>query len=366
MVRSIAILGAGHGGLTAAADLTRLGFEVRLQSRNQTTLDQVRERGGIAMSGVHEAFVPVTRLTRSVAEAVDAADLIMLVVPSMAVGDYARALAPLLTPDRPVLINPGHTGGGLHFVAALREAGYRETVRIGETVTLTYICRMTGPAAVALYSYTKNLAFAAFPGRHAEALFAVLKPVYPQLELASSVLKTALTNINAMFHPPGMLMNSGWIERTRGDFMFYHDGITPSVARVIAAIDAERMAVAAALGIPTRSFVEAFYRAGLTTREAMDSGDIARACRDSAPNRTVKAPPALHHRYIYEDIGYGLVPMAGLGRLAKVPTKAMDLLIDLANLATGADLRHTGLTLAKMGLEGKAAADLPGFLAQGE
>jgi opine dehydrogenase len=115
----------------------------------------------------------------------------------------------------------------------------------------------------------------------------------------------------------------------------------------------------------TRSFVEAFYRAGLTTREAMESGDIARACRESVPNRAVKSPPALQHRYIYEDVGYGLVPMAALGRLAGVATPAMDLLIDLANLAIGADLRHIGLTLAKMGLEGKAPTDLPRFLAEG-
>ena len=49
MIRSIAVLGAGHGGFAAAADLTRQGFEVRLQSRNQAKLDQIRERGGIEM-----------------------------------------------------------------------------------------------------------------------------------------------------------------------------------------------------------------------------------------------------------------------------------------------------------------------------
>ncbi len=366
MIRRIAVLGAGHGGFAAAADLTRLGFEVRLQSRNRAKLDQIRERGGIEMHGVYEGFVPVTRLTQSVADAVAGVDLIMLVVPSMAVGDYARELAPLLTPERPVLINPGHTGGGLHFVHALRTAGYSADIKTAETVTLTYICRSTGPASVSLYSYTRNLAFAAFPGRHAENLFALLKPLYPQIELASSVLETALTNINATFHPPGMLMNAGWIEHSHGNFLFYHEGITESVARVIAAVDAERMAVGKALGVPTRSFVEAFYRAGLTTREAMESGDIVRACRESAPNRAVKSPPALQHRYIYEDVGYGLVPMAALARLGGVATPVMDLLIDLANLAIGTDLRQSGPALADMGLAGKAPGDLSRFLFEGK
>jgi opine dehydrogenase len=366
MIRSIAVLGAGHGGFAAAADLTRLGFEIRLQSRNPARLAAIRERGGIEMHGIYEGFVPITRVTPSVAEAVDGCDLIMLVVPSMAVGDYAQELAPLMTPERPVLINPGHTGGGLHFVNALREAGYRQDIKTAETVTLTYICRITGPGTVSLYSYTRNLAFAAFPGRHAETLFAALRQIYPQLELASNVLETALTNINAMFHPPGMLMNAGWIEHSRGDFLFYYEGITDSVARVIAAIDAERMAVAGALCVPTRTFLEAFHRAGLTTREAMESGDIVRACRESAPNRAVKSPPALQHRYIYEDVGYGLVPMAALGRLAGVATPAMDMMIDLASLAIAADLRESGLTLGKMGLQGKAPQDLSRFLLEGK
>jgi opine dehydrogenase len=352
VIHTIAVLGAGHGGFAAAADLTRQGFEIALQSRNQAKLDQISERGGIDMHGVHEGFVPLTRVTRSVAEAVDGADLIMLVVPSMAVGDYARELAPLMDVQRPVLINPGHTGGGLHFKTA-------------ETLTLTYICRSTAPASVSLYSYTKNLAFAAFPGHHAQSLFALLKPIYPQLELASSVLETALTNINATFHPPGMLMNAGWIEHSHGDFLFYHEGITESVARVIAAVDAERMTIARSLKVPTISFLEAFYRAGLTTREAMESGDIARACRESAPNRAVKSPPALQHRYVYEDISYGLVPMSALGRLAGAATPTMDLLIDLGSVAMGSDLRQSGLTLAKMGLEGKAPGELTRFLMEG-
>jgi opine dehydrogenase len=366
MIRSIAILGAGHGGYAAAADLTRLGFDVVLQSRNPARLDPIRERGGIEMHGLHERLVPVKGLTPSVAEAVAGSDLIMLVVPSPAVGDYARELAPLMTPQHTVLINPGHTGGGLHFVNALRQAGYHGDVRTAETVTLTYICRSTGPATVSLYSYTKSLAFAAFPGRHAQVLFGTIRQIYPQLELATSVLETALANINATFHPPGMLMNAGWIEHSRGEFLFYHEGITESVARVIDAIDSERMAVAEALDVPRQSFVDSFYRAGLTTREAMESGDIALACRESAPNRAVKSPPSLRHRYIYEDVGYGLVPMAALGRLARVATPAMDLMIDLANLAIAADLRRNGLTLEKMGLQSKAPRDLPRFLAEGE
>ena len=45
-VKSVAILGAGHGGFAAAADLTSRGYEVRLQARNADRLKDLRARGG--------------------------------------------------------------------------------------------------------------------------------------------------------------------------------------------------------------------------------------------------------------------------------------------------------------------------------
>jgi opine dehydrogenase len=364
-VKTIAVLGAGHGGYAAVADLTRRGFTVRLQARNPDRLQPIRAQGGIEVRGVHAGFVPFSAATTDIVEAVEGADLVMLVVPSVAHETYARLLAPRLTPDLPFFLNPGHTGGGLHFVRELRQAGYAEPVQSCETVTLTYICRMEGPATVNIYSYTKRLAFAAFPGKHGDRLHRLMKPVFPEIVPASSVLETALTNINAIFHPPGMVMNTGWIEHTGGDFLFYREGITEGVGRVTQAVDEERLAVATALGLPAATFLQAFHRAGLTTDAALASGSIAVACRESAPNRTIKSPPSLDHRYVHEDVGYGLVPIASFGRLAGVPTPTIDALITLAGRATGNDFWRTGLSLEKMGLAGKSPADLPRFLQEG-
>ncbi len=364
-IKTVAVLGAGHGGCAAAADLGRRGYGVRLHARSAERLAPLRARGGIEARGVHQGLVPVDLMTTDLAEAVRGADLVMLVVPSVAHEPYARALAPLLRDGQPIFLNPGHTGGGLHFLNALRRAGYRGEVRSCETVTLTYITRMEGPAAVNIYSYTTRLRFAALPGRDADAMFALIRPLYPNIVKASSVLETGLGNINAIFHPPGMIMNAGWIERRRGDFLFYREGITQAVGRVTAAVDAERLAVARALGVPAVPFLDIFYEAGLTTKAAHDGGNIARACEESEPNRTIKAPPSLDHRYIHEDIGYGLVPMAELGRLAGVATPTIDALIALAGLALGIDYRLHGLTLERLGLAGKTPGELARFVETG-
>jgi uncharacterized membrane protein len=224
-VRSIAVLGAGHGGCAAAADLGKRGYSVRLHARNAERLAPLRVQGGIEARGIHQGLVPIDLLSTDVAEAVRGADLIMLVVPSVAHEHYARELAPLLDGNQPIFINPGHTGGGLHFRHELRKAGYRRPLRSCETVTLTYITRMEGPAVVNIYSYTKRLRFAALPAKEAASLLALVKPLYPEIVPASSVLETALSNMNAIFHPEGMIMNAGWIQHTGGNFLFYREGL---------------------------------------------------------------------------------------------------------------------------------------------
>lgn len=365
-IRSVAVMGAGHGGYAAAADLTCRGFEVRLHARREESLEPIRANGGIDSHGIFEGRETPALLTTDIAEAVAGADLVMLVVPSVAHGWYAERLAGVLEAGTPVFLNPGHTGGSLHFRAEVRRAGHTFPLDICETVTLTYICRIEVPARVGIYSYTRSLMFAALPGSATGRLHAAISPLFPEIRPASSVLETGLANINAVFHPPGMLLNAARIEATGGNFLFYRQGVTDAVGRTAAAIDAERLAVARALGVPARPFLAMFHKAGLTTRAAMESGSISRACRESAPNATLKSPPSLDHRYVHEDVGYGLVPIAALGRLAGVETPTIDSHIALLSAATGIDYATEGLTLERMGIAGLEPAALRRLVQEGE
>ena len=81
-IRSVAVMGAGHGGYAAAADLTRRGFEVRLHARREESLKPIRANGGIDVRGIFEGREMPALLTTDVAEAIAGTDLVMLVVPS--------------------------------------------------------------------------------------------------------------------------------------------------------------------------------------------------------------------------------------------------------------------------------------------
>ena len=69
---------------------------------------------------------------------------------------------------------------------------------------------------------------------------------------------------------------------------------------------------------------------------------------------------------MHEDIGYGLVPFGALGRLARVPTPAIDAMVLLASIATGIDYASQGLTLHRMGLDGLNDKQLWHFIETGD
>jgi opine dehydrogenase len=130
-------------------------------------------------------------------------------------------------------------------------------------------------------------------------------PTYPQFIDGVSVLHTGMNNMGAIFHPALTLLNAGRIESTHGDFEFYIEGVTPSVARVLEVLDRERVTVAAALGIRARSAMEWLKLAYDATGE-----DLNEAIHNQSGYYGIKAPSTLNHRYIFEDVPMSLVPLA--------------------------------------------------------
>jgi opine dehydrogenase len=365
-IKKIAVLGAGNGGCAVAADLTLRGFQVRLFSRSESTIAKLARRGEIELiEGDETKFAAPYFMSPHLPPVVQGVDLIIVATPAVGHEYLAQNLAKYLVDGQRILLNPGHTGGSLHFANLLRALGCTADVQLCETVTLTYICRMPEPGRVEIYRRTTNLRCAAFPGKHTAKLIAEMQEIFPNLVPAANVLETGFSNINAIMHPAGMLGNTGWIEKTGGDFLWYYEGITPSIGRWIDAVDAERLAIVRALDLDPLRFVDIFHQAGLTTANARESRSAYQAIRESEANMKIKSPSSLDHRYIREDIGYGLVPMAEIGKLLGVKTPVMDALITLGSAALGVDFRVEGLTLEKMGLAGEKPESLQKFLQDG-
>jgi opine dehydrogenase len=364
--KKIAVLGAGNGGCAVAADLSLRGYEVRLFSRSEKTLLPILKKGGIGLveSGEEKLAVPYF-VSPNIVPVISAADLIIVASPAVAHDYLGQSIAAHLTDGQTILLNPGHTGGSLHFANVLRSAGCKAKIGLCETVTLSYICRLLEPARVEIYRRTTRLRCAAFPGRDTTQLVSEIQEIFPNVIPAVNVLETGFANINAIMHPAGMLGNAGWIERSGGDFYYYREGITPAIAAWIEQVDSERLKIVTRVGLKPVSFVDIFHQAGLTSDEARASRSVYRAITDSEANRRIKSPPSLNHRYLNEDVSYGLVPMAEIGRFLGVSTPVMNALITLASAANRTDYHSQGLTLQKMGLGAIRPEELPAIVHNG-
>ncbi|RQG94855.1 NAD/NADP-dependent octopine/nopaline dehydrogenase family protein [Natrarchaeobius chitinivorans] len=354
---TIAILGGGNGGFAAAAHLQSLGHTPQLYNRSEETIAAIQEAGGVEYSGAAgDGFASVPVITTDLEEALDGAEFIMVCLPAIAFSGLATQLAPHLDGSRPILLNPGSTGGSLAFRETLRDAGCDSVPPIGETNTLTYICRKRGDDHIHISSVVENVRFASVPAAERDAFEDVLEDAYPSPTPVENVLHTALSNVNAVLHPPGILLSAAWIEHTDGDFRFYYDAGTPAVANVMSDLDEERRAIADAWGLDVEPFPELFADIGSTSKEAGESGSFLRMLRESEPNKEIKAPSSVDHRFFNEDIPFGLVPMQTLARIADVQTPTIDSLITIASSITQSEYRADGWTIDRLGLPDDMAA----------
>ena len=151
---------------------------------------------------------------------------------------------------------PGAPAARSKFAKVLRDQDCTADVTVAEAETFIYASRSDGPAQARIFRIKEAVPLAALPATRTAHVLEVIRPAYPQFIDGVNVLQTGLNNMGAIFHPALTLLNAGRIESTRGDFQFYIDGVTPSVARVLEVLDRERVTVASSLGIRAQTAME--------------------------------------------------------------------------------------------------------------
>jgi opine dehydrogenase len=355
-MRRVAVLGGGAGGAAAVAELVVAGHDVSLWARSLHTLAPFQHQDGIVYEGVLGAGLARPKLiTSDLVAATDGADVILICLPTFAHGDVACHLA--RTGARvPVVLNPGHTGGALEFRQCFRALG-AEPPPIAEFSTLTYVARKHTSGRVTVTGIAKSVRLAALPD--GEAAVQAAQALYRSANLMPDVLACDLANVNMVLHVPGALLAAAWVEASRGDFTFYVQGMTPGVARVMRALDAERRAVARAFGHELPSLVAEMQAIGTVEASVTDVEDLVGAIASGEANRHIKAPDSLKHRYYREDFGHGLLPFTVLATIAKVEVPLATSLLRIAQVLLGINLNEHGRTAERMGI---AKLNLSGLL----
>ena len=129
---------------------------------------------------------------------------------------------------------------------------------------------------------------------------------------------------------------------------------TPVVARLADRLDRERLVLAEAFGFSLPSLQQhygASYHMPPAALETM-AAEIDR--RGMGPN----GPSRLDHRYVIEDVPFGLVFMEALARIAGVDTPALSASITLLETAYERDFRGANFLVRALGLADTDASAL--------
>ncbi len=337
----ISVLGAGAGGTAMAFDCASHGHSVRLFDFEQfpDNIRRIDEQGGIHAEGDISGFGSIDYSGHDIDAALENAELIYIVGPAYSTEPFGEVVAGKLKAGQTVIVTPSSCGGALAFKRAAGLPVDDDTVRVAETSTLHYAVRLTEPGKIRVFLKLKagNL-LAALPGTHTTDILKLISDVYPSMEAADSVLQTSLQNANPIIHPSVTLSNAARIEMTGGNFLFYEEGVSDSVGRLIEALDKERIAIGKALGITILTDPEMGMRQGYMLENNYGSG-----YRKAPGFKGISAQPQLNHRYLHEDVGYGLVFMSTLGQQIGVPTPGIDAVINVASIVMARDYRTESL-----------------------
>src|SRR3954451_8099964 len=344
----IAVLGGGNGSFAAAGDLTMAGHEVRLWRRDAQAVAAHRHAGRRVLvkdfKGRHE--VVLAGVTADMGEAVRGAELILCPAPATAQADIAKALAPHLV-DGQVVFLPPATFGSMLFAKAARDAGNPADVAFAETGTLPWLTRKHGPFEVAITVSAKRLPTGVFPLTRKDHALAVISKAFPGvIEACGDALSGALMNAGPIIHPPLIVMNAGPIEHFE-KWDIHKEGTQAAIRRVTGALDAERIAVRAALGYGAPHFPLAHHYAkegeiwmyGRGSHDRLtDSGDWR--------ERIVLS----EHRYMREDLRLGLSLLVSVAGLAGVATPLAKAFLAIGGAVCGEDFAQGGRSLETLGL----------------
>ena len=280
----VAVLGSGAGALAVAADMSRHGRHTFLADFNdfRAILEPVTESGGVtvfndwhgapvepatAVAGLPAvgapdtdapdtdapgAVVPVA-VAAGIREALDGAELAVVVVPCLAHERWVQAIAPHVTAVVFVV------GGGA--IVARRAIELPTTV--AEANTLPYLVRSSGPGSVSAFRKLGGVLIAALPPTPNETarVMGLIDDVWPCATATDTVWSTVLASYDAIDRVATADANTGTLENPTGGMPLRGEDATPAAPKVIEAVDAELLALRRALNSKEprgyRDFLEA-------------------------------------------------------------------------------------------------------------
>ena len=356
----VAILGSGNGALAMAYEWSRAGHDIYMFDFPQfdRQVKAINAAGGIYSEGEMEGFQPITYAGADIELVLKDTPLIFAVGPAYATEAFGKACAPYAKDGQIFVVCPSSCLGSILFKKALGLAPEEDRIIISDTSTLPYAVRIIEDGKIAVYNRLPGgVKMATLPSSKNDMVYDMISAVHPCMEKAKNIFETCLQNANPMLHPCITTLNAARIEGPN-DFFFYEEGVTPGVGRLLKAIDDERIALGAAMGLTIESDPYISLRQGYLLEENYDTAYA------TAPGFLgIKAQTQLDYRYYNEDAGYGLVLWLDLAERLGFEMPTTSAMLQIVSAIMGRDYKaEKARTLDTLGLGGYSMQELCAML----
>ena len=347
----LAVVGAGPVGVLSAALAAERGHEVAVGGpRGAPRHGSVA--GGrltVRLTGAMEREAEVALLAGP--EALAEWPNLLLAVPGNAYPAVLPALLPVLTDAHVVVLGGALSLAPLWLAERAAARGRRPGIVAWGTTLGTG--RVLPDGRVQVGTVRARFEMAALPPDRLAELLALCAALFgDRFEAADSLLVPLLSSINPVAHAGQVIPNLSRIERGEAWQLFEHIG--PSGARIAEAVDAERVAVARALGVAVRSLARHYH----LSYHVPEGPVAAMATAIEAGGLGPRGPATVGHRYVEEDMPYGLAVYEVLGRIAGVATPNLSAALTLLETALDRPLRGLNPLISDLGLESETPAGL--------
>ncbi|CAH1696681.1 2-dehydropantoate 2-reductase [Hyphomicrobiales bacterium] len=344
----IAVLGAGAVALGNAAFLSRNEHQPIVWSPSGKSVTEIAKGVPLTTTGALEGTFELP-VAASCEESLRGAQVVLIAVPAYGYKTVMDAASPYIRPDHLVIISGHLSFGALYLSKLLAERGVTAPIAaFGTTVTTG---RRTGPTAVNVKTIRAKVDMATVPATFGEKALGICTDLFgDRFVLRSDLLAIMLSNLNPQSHMGTALCNLTRMER--GEAWDQDENTTDAVGNLLEALDAERIAVASALGLSVRTVREHFHYSFNVPIGPV--GEMARVLHGRG--RAVMGPTTLNTRYILEDVPFGLLPTIGIARVAGVPIPLHEAGINLFSALYGREFRTENDILPELDLDG---LDLP-------
>jgi opine dehydrogenase len=345
--KRLAILGGGNGARAMAADLSLKGLEVNICESPlfADTFRAILENPKLTLidPAGKETTVNLHMATTNFEEALEGVNYIMMAMSAAGHEHFFNAILPFLKDGQTIVTWPGYYSS-LRFANILRSKGIKTSITLAETHTFPYACRFLNSHKVKIFLEAWKILASAHPSQRTSTVVEDLQQLYPVVP-SQNTLETSLNDPNPIVHSIVIILNAVNIE-TNAAFHFYRDGVTLPVARAIKSVHEEMVEIIKALGLEALEYPEESFwsKSGIMSVYFKAPFDKEGAAAG------IDGPHSLTHRFITEDVPFGLVPAALLARKLGINVPSIDATIHLCSVLNNTNYLESGTSLTDLGL----------------